>query len=176
MASGTLFYPTCSPEGRFVFYVDLSSPQRILKIPIEGGTPVEVAKIPGDGIVGTLDISSDGKSLAFPWEQFTPVPGVHLTVISSTEGTLLKSFKVLPGVYGSGCVRWSPGDLALQYIVTRGGVTNLWQQRLAGGPPQQLTNFTSGLIFWFNWSKNAKRLLLARGRVTGDAVLLSRLR
>jgi Tol biopolymer transport system component/DNA-binding winged helix-turn-helix (wHTH) protein len=176
LASGTLFSPTCATDGKFVFYADLGSPQRIMRVPIEGGTPVEIAQIPGDGIVGALDISSDGKSLAFPWEQYTPAPSVELSVISATSGRLVRSFKAAPGIYGAGCLRWSPGDSALQYIVTRAGVTNLWQQDLAGGPPKQLTKFASGLIFWFNWSKDGKRLLLTRGSLTGGAVLISRLR
>jgi Tol biopolymer transport system component/DNA-binding winged helix-turn-helix (wHTH) protein len=176
LASGSFFLPTCSPDGKFVFYADLSSPQRIMRISVEGGTPVEIAKVPGDGLDGSLDISSDGKFVAFPWEQFTPAPAMHLSVISASEGRLVTSFKAPPGIYGIGCVRWSPHDSALQYLVTRDGVTNLWQQHLAGGPPEQLTKFTSGVIFWFNWSRNGKRLLLARGSLTGDAVLLSRFR
>jgi DNA-binding winged helix-turn-helix (wHTH) protein/Tol biopolymer transport system component len=176
LTSGTLFSPTCAADGKFVFYVDLDSPQRIMRVPIDGGTPVEIVKVPGDGVVGALDISSDGKFLAFPWEQFAPVPGLHLSVISATEGTPVKSFSSPPGIYEVRCLRWSPDNSSLQYIVTRDGVANLWQQELTGGPPKQLTKFTSGLIFWFNWSRDGKRLLLARGSLTGDAVLLSHLR
>lgn len=176
LASGTLLYPTCSMDGKFVFYADYTSPQRIMRVPIEGGLSVEIAKIPGDGLDGALDISSDGKLLAFPWEQFTPVPALHLSIMSTSDGKLVKSFDAPPGIYDVGCLRWSPDDSALQYIVTRDGVTNLWQQPLAGGPPRKLTSFNSGLIFWFNWSRDGRRLLMARGSLTRDAVLLSHLR
>ena len=176
LAMGNLFSPTCSPDGKFVFYADASPPQRILRVSIEGGTPVEIAKIPGDGLVGLIDISNDGKSLAFPWEQYSPVPGVHLSVVSSTDGSLVKSFNAPAGVYELPSLRWSPEDTALQYVLSRDGVANIWQQRLAGGPPQQITKFTAGLIFHFNRAKSDKRLLLARGSVTSDAVLLSHLR
>jgi DNA-binding winged helix-turn-helix (wHTH) protein/WD40 repeat protein len=175
LASGSVASPTCAPDGKFVFYADLSGPQRIVKVPIEGGTPVEIAAIPGDGMVGPVDVSNDGKFLTFPWEQFGPVPGVHLSVISSRDGSLAKSFAAPPGVF-AGCVRWSRDDNALQYILTRNGISNLWQQSLAGGAPKQLTNFSSGLIFHFNWTRDGRRLLLARGNVTSDAVLLSNLR
>ncbi|MGC1295829.1 MAG: hypothetical protein WA869_12410 [Alloacidobacterium sp.] len=164
---------SCSPDGKFIFYADESPPQRILRVPIEGGTLVEIARIPGDDPVGNVEISNDGKFLAFEWDQYKPVPAVHLDVISSTGGSLVKSFIVPPKVYD---VRWAPDDTALQYVLTREGVGNLWEQPLSGGPPKQLTKFTSGLIFSFNWSKNHKRLLLARGSVTSDAVLLSHLR
>src|SRR5208283_3606734 len=123
---------TCSPDGKFVFYADISPPQRILRVSIEGGTPVEIARIAGDGLVGSVDISNDG--------------------------SLVKSFEAPPGVYELECLRWSPEDTALQYILSRDGVANIWQQRLAGGPPQQITKFTSGLIFHFNRAKSDKRL------------------
>lgn len=177
LASGSLFFPACAADGKFVFYADLGSPrQRIMRVPTEGGTPVEIAKVPGDSLDGNLDISSDEKFLAVPWEQFTPTPGFQLSVMSATDGTLVKSFKTPPGGMYSVGLRWSPDDSALQYGVTRDGVTNLWQQDLAGGPPKQLTKFTSGLIFWFNWSRDGKHLLLTRGSLASDAVLLSRLR
>jgi len=59
-----------------------------------------------------------------------------------------------PGVYDIGQVRWSADDSALQYLVTRKGVTNLWEQPLVGGSRKQLTKFASDLIFSFNWSKD----------------------
>jgi Tol biopolymer transport system component/DNA-binding winged helix-turn-helix (wHTH) protein len=176
LAGGTLVSPTCAADGKFVFYVDYDSPQRIMRVSIDGGAPLEIAKVPGDGLDGSLDVSSDGKLLALPWEQFTPVPSMHLSVLSATEGTLVKSFTAPPGIYDIGCLRWSPDDSALQYLVTRDGVTNLWQQDLEGDSPRQLTRFTTGLILWFNWSRDGKRLILARGSQTGDAVLLSHLR
>src|SRR5712692_5324263 len=39
LASGLVYSPTCSPDGRFLFYVLMGSPQKILRLPIEGGEP-----------------------------------------------------------------------------------------------------------------------------------------
>jgi len=55
-------------------------------------------------------------------------------------------------------------------------VTNIWEQPLAGGSPKQITNFTSGSIFDFDWSQDGKRLFMSRGEVSSDVVLLSNLR
>jgi hypothetical protein len=55
-------------------------------------------------------------------------------------------------------------------------VTNIWEQPLVAGGPKRLTNFTSGRIFDFNWSQDGKQLLLSRGEITSDVVLLSNLR
>jgi hypothetical protein len=45
-------------------------------------------------------------------------------------------------------------------------------QPLFGGPPTPLTNFNEGLIFSFDWSLDGSQLVLARGSITDDAVLL----
>jgi hypothetical protein len=173
LAKGAPLGPSCSPDGKFVFYVDLTLPQRIFRVPIEGGTPVEIAKIPGDGPAGNVEVANNGKLLAFIWDQYKPAPTMYLSVISSTKGSLVKTFSAPAGVYD---VRWSADDSALQYILTQNGVGNLWEQPYSGGPPRQLTKFTSGQIFSFNWSTSHKRLLLVRGSVTSDVVLLTNLR
>jgi hypothetical protein len=63
----------------------------------------------------------------------------------------------------------------LQYLLTQNGATNLWEHPLAGGKPKQLTHFTAGQIFGFNWSSDHMWLLLTRGSTNIDAVLLSNL-
>jgi len=51
----------------------------------------------------------------------------------------------------------------------------IWEPPLAGGKPRRLTHFTASRIFDFNWSSDHARLLLTRGNVNSDAVLLSNL-
>ena len=70
---------------------------------------------------------------------------------------------------------WSPDGTGIQYLMNRNGATNLWEQPLSGGKPKQVTKFTSGLIFDFSWSFDRKHLLLTRGEISSDAVLLSNL-
>jgi len=73
-------------------------------------------------------------------------------------------------------LRWSPDGKGLQSLVTRDGVTNIWEQPLAGGKPKQVTKFTSGLMIDFDWFPDGKQLLLTRGELNSDVVLLSNLR
>jgi len=165
--------PACSPDARFVFYADLNPPQRIMRVSIEGGIPAEVARIPGDGIAGSLAVSHDGNFVAFPFEQFTPVPRLQLALLSVSKGAVTKSLKVPGRIYGNAEIIWSPNDSALQYAVATKGVTNLWEQPVAGGKPKQLTRFNSDEIFRFNWTQDHKKLLLARGSIRRDVVLIS---
>jgi len=51
----------------------------------------------------------------------------------------------------------------------------IWEPPLAGGKPRRLTHFTASRIFDFNWFFDHARLLLTRGNVNSDVVLLSNL-
>jgi Tol biopolymer transport system component len=84
-----------------------------------------------------------------------------------------KTFKVPSDVSD---LRWSPDGQKLQYLLTRNGATNLCEQPVAGGEPQQFTKFSSGHIFDFDWSADGMQLLPARGETNSNVVLLSHLR
>jgi len=173
LASGHVYSPTCSPDGQFVFYVLMGSPQKIMRIPIEGGESSAMGEIPGL-IRGTMRASPDGQFLAFPYDY--PTPTLKLAVISIDRKRIQKTFDLPPGVYREACLRWSPDSNALQYLLTKGEVTNIWEQPLVGGSPKQITEFTSGRIIDFNWSQDGKLLLFSRGEISSDVFLLSNLR
>ncbi len=61
----------------------------------------------------------------------------------------------------------------MQYVLYQNGAGNVWEQSLTGGKPKQLTHFTTDDIFDFSWSLDGTRLLLTRGYVNSNAVLLS---
>ena len=53
-----------------------------------------------------------------------------------------------------------------------GGASNIWAQSLNGGPPRQMTEFTSGRIVQYEWSATGKNLIYARGSIDDDVVLI----
>jgi eukaryotic-like serine/threonine-protein kinase len=175
LARGNLWSPACSADGNFVFYATVEQPQKIWKVPIAGGSPKYVTDVLGDQLTGMLTISPDGKLLAYPYTQYGRVPseGWKVAVMPTDGGPTVNQFNVPGGMYG---VRWSPSGSGLQYLVTQNGATNLWERPLAGGKPKQLTRFKTGQVFDFNWSLDHTRLLLTRGNVSSDAVLLNNLR
>jgi eukaryotic-like serine/threonine-protein kinase len=170
LVSGDLYAPACSPDGRFVFYVNGHQPQRIWRMSIEGGSPVAIAPGMGNGI-GPLGVSPDGRLLAYTFDEYPPA--WKIAVIPVGGGPPMKTFKVPGGIRS---MRWSPNGAGLQYLLTHDGATNVWEQPLAGGVPKQLTKFTSGEIADFNWSPDYKRLLLTRGSLSSDVVLLRKFR
>jgi Tol biopolymer transport system component len=160
--------PSCSPDGAFVYYLNLKQPRKISRVPVEGGTPVDIAKPLGDGSFGRVSISPDGRFLAYSFDEGITEPTTRLAVIPVTGGSPVRLIKGLAGL-----VRWSPDGKGLDYLETRNQATNVWEQPLAGGVPKQLTHFTSERIFNFNWSPDGKRLLVTRGNFSSDAVLIS---
>jgi hypothetical protein len=163
--------PACSPHDRYVYYLDLAHPDKVGRISVEGGSPVDVAYLLGDTPLGNLTVSPDGKFLAYPYQQYSP-PLVALAIIPATGGAPVRTF-TLPGFIGR--LRYSPDGKALQYLITRNGATNLWEQPLDGSKATQLTSFNSGQIFDFSWSLDHRRLLLTRGQSTRDVVLIANL-
>lgn len=170
LATGGVVSPSCSPDHRFVFYGTFGQPQKIWRVPIEGGTRVEIASILGDQITSSLSISHDGTLIGYAYDKFVPSLVSRIAIISARDGAPIRTFA---WQHEGSELRWAPGGKAVQYLVTRKGVTNIWEQPLSGGPPRQLTSFDNGLIFDFNWSRDWKRLLLTRGEVSSDAILLN---
>lgn len=174
LAAGTIWGETCSPDGKFVYFPEALKPRwRIRRVPIDGGTPVDILENPGESIPGWIAVSPDGKLLAFPYDVASTGPVLNIGVVSVAGGPLVKTFFVAGEFDG---LRWSPDGRGLQYLLDKNGATNLWEQLLAGEPPRQITKFTSARIFDYSWSADGKRLYLCRGDITSDVVLLSNLR
>jgi serine/threonine protein kinase len=158
---------TCSPDGKTVYFVREG---KILRIPVEGGKPAAVAD--AAGTTSALRVSPDGKYLAYPFQEVQPLPSVMMGVISVETG---QRIKVLPRPGASYGMTWAPDGKALHFLLTTNGATNLWRQPLDGGDPQQVTHFTSGIIFSAAWAPDG-RLLLARGSQSSDVILISNFR
>jgi DNA-binding winged helix-turn-helix (wHTH) protein/Tol biopolymer transport system component len=166
----------CSPDGRNVFYNRVGVPQTIWRVPVAGGPSARVADVLEDGMVGNLTVSPDGTRLAYPYDEYHLVPKTKLAIISLDGKAPPRVLNAPGGVFGQVTISWSGDGKALQYLLTLNGATNIWQQPIAGGKSTQLTRFTSGKIFRFNWSIDRKHLLLSRGSTTSDVVLLTNLR
>jgi hypothetical protein len=114
--------------------------------------------------------SPDGQSLLYVWQDPQNLANpVHFSIVPGKGGAAIHTFDRM---VGGGVVIWAPDGKSIDYLVTHGGVTNVWRQALAGGPAKQLTHFTSDLSQIFAWSGDGKTLAIARGTRTADIVLL----
>jgi len=155
----------CSPDGKWVYY---SGKDKIYRMPAEGGDPVALVSVPEAGYA--IRVSPDGSRIAFAYQEGNPVPVPKLGMVAATGGAL--QF-VAQSPLGGRSLHWAPSGKALQYRLTRNGASNIWEQPLTGGAPQQITKYPSGLIFDFAWSRDAKQLFLAKGNQTSDVILIS---
>lgn len=163
----------CSPDGKWLVYAtnSLSEGSKIYRMPIEGGTPTEIGSAPGGG--GWAHISPDGKFVAYDMQEGNPVPQLKYGIIPAGGGSPVLT---LSRPSGSGPPHWAPDGKGLDFLLTRKGASNVWEQRLAGGEPRQITDFPSGHIFGFSWSRDGKELYVAKGIRTSDVILISNFR
>ncbi len=173
--------PQCSPDGKWVVYVRGPSWTPV-KVPITGAKPPEVlAQDFENGFGNPLRISPDGKRIMYlaspepPENPSSPSASnpYQLKVIPSDGGADLYKFD-WPA--SASAPLWAPAGDAVEYALTRSGVTNIWRQKLGGGPPKQITNFESGQIFDFAWSHDGRQLALTRGSESSDVILISNFR
>jgi Tol biopolymer transport system component len=150
--------------------MNFDHPEQIHRVATDGGTSSILAQVQGDTYFGTITVSPDGRLLAYSYQQYSP-PQVNFVVLSLTDGATVAKFDAAG--YGWSAIHWSVDGRAIEYVKSRDGTDNLWSENLGGGMPKQLTQFASGQIFDVAWTRDGKRLLLARGRATRDIVLLS---
>ena len=163
--TGALPVPICSHDGKWVTFRNDTS---TFRISIDGGQP-QTIPLPSFAM-GGAQISNDGKFSLYMWQDPANLGNRPRFITSSMDGgPVMGSFERM---IGGGIPVWSPDDKAIDYAVTRGGVSDVWRQPLTGGPAKQLTHFTSDQINNIAWSSDGKTLAITRGTRTADIVLL----
>jgi dipeptidyl aminopeptidase/acylaminoacyl peptidase len=173
IAAGNMWGVVCTADGNTVYYVSVQQPQVIWKVSTEGGLPLKLANVLGNQVADRLAVSPDGLRLAYIYTQYGHIPsdGRHLAIISTDGGAVLLTRPVPGDIEG---LHWAPSGKELQYVRPASGDSNVWAEGVDSGRRRQLTNFTSGQIFGFNWSNDNKRLLMSRGEIATDAVLITK--
>jgi serine/threonine protein kinase/Tol biopolymer transport system component len=159
--------PVCSPDGKWVFFMQQSGEEKLAKVPVDGGAARVISESPS---AGTFDVSPDGTLAAFPTLQHS---GEHREMLEVVETDAGKMVKMVPFERPRfGLLHFSRDGKGLVYPVRDNGVDNLWLQPLDGSPGKPLTDFTSEHIFDFHWSFDGKQLALVRGHTDADVVLI----
>ena len=157
---------TCSPDGKWVYFVDMSNGTKLTKVPLDGGKSERISDMPAFG----FGISPDGSLAAFSTfpSPSTPKEVLALVPLDSPQNTKLVDLQ-RPC---QGSVHFAPDGKAVVYPFKDKEADNLWLQPLDGSPGRQLTNFKSEFIGNYRWSFDHSKLAITRGHVDSDVVLL----
>jgi eukaryotic-like serine/threonine-protein kinase len=159
-------FPDCSPDGKWVVYLesDRSVGFRAWRVNIDGGKRVQLAHAWAFG----PRISPDGRLVMYttlgPKNEHDVI-----VVVDAVSGQRMYSWDIPAGTHDP---HWAQDGQAVDYVMTRDSVSNLWRQPLSGGPAKPVTDFKSGSIFRFGWSRDGKQLLLVRGDIRSDVILI----
>jgi Tol biopolymer transport system component len=187
VVAGSAVLWACSPDGKFLYYTDLSRTNGMLRLPMDGGTS-EI--VPGSVVSNAAPqasaLSPDGKILATFLQQVIPqsrtyrdsVQLLSLQPGDSTQPRFISLDPALqvdfqqPGAPTNTGLHFTPDGKALAFVVLQNGADNVWIQPLDGSKPHQLTKFDSELIQDFRWSSDGKRLAVLRFDLSSDIILL----
>jgi Tol biopolymer transport system component len=164
--------PACSADGKRVMYSTNRLPHvSVWQVPIEPGesealVPTEsydALPSPRDGLMYYSTSHRDGPTRSGRWiiRALSDSKPLYLIVPPPNK---------VRGVHPV----WAPDHKGLDFVVTTMGVSNVWRQPVTGGPPVQLTHYTSGKIFSLAWSPDGRWLSMAMGANRSDVVTLSR--
>jgi eukaryotic-like serine/threonine-protein kinase len=157
--------PSCSPDGKWVYYVSIPENQALKRVSIDGGTPETVNTDPSAGYI----LSPDGKFVT------------QLDVREMDHKLVLNTFSIVDrkltyhdiDMRASDPIAFSADGKSVVYSVREHGVDNLWEQPLTGGAAfRQLTHFTSERIAQFEISADGSKIAIERAHTESDAVLL----
>jgi eukaryotic-like serine/threonine-protein kinase len=164
---------SCTPDGKWVVY---NSPDddgigHILKIPIDGGKPVELAR----GTQFSPPVSPDGKFIAYGRIEGQGASAKSKIVLQKLEDRGIVKEIEMPATYSWEQLGWTPDGGALTYVHnTTGSIQNVYMQPLDGGAPVQLTHFDSepALIPSYAWSRDGKKFAVTRARYNDTDVVM----
>ncbi|HVG39384.1 MAG TPA: protein kinase [Pyrinomonadaceae bacterium] len=174
LTSGQIeLFPSVSSDGRWVVYMSNVSGQRtVWKVSIDGGQPVQLIASPSWRPV----VSPDNKWVAAYYREPSAGPQIKVAVVPLDGGSPVKILDIQNASPNAvpAPLRWTPDGRAITHIVTRGGISNLWNQPIDGGAPVPVTDIKSaGRIYSFDWSRDGKRLACSLGADVSDVVLLN---
>jgi len=150
-------------------------PQKIWRVPVQGGIPTEVAPILGNSILSDLSVSPDERFLAYQFNSWSAPPlGRYVAIVPTDGGPPLATFDSLGESWMLG-LSWTPDSKAIQFLRVENGVSDVWEQSFTRGPAKQITHFSSGHILDFAWSSDRSRLYFTRDTQHSEVVLFTSL-
>jgi Tol biopolymer transport system component len=160
--------PRFMPDGQSIVY-NSTTDFAIWRLPVAGGVPIRLT----DGYARDPTPSPDGAFIAYTFRDKQAAQQWKIAVMPAGGGPPVRIFDRHRADFQTFELGWTRDGRALTYEAAEEGVSNLWSQPLAGGPPARLTDFTTDYIYGFAWSDDGKQLAVVRGAWDRDVVLFS---
>jgi serine/threonine protein kinase/Tol biopolymer transport system component len=164
VVGGQASWPSVTRDNRSVVFTSLrGDTQSLWMVSIDGGTPTQVA----NRYAAVPVLSPDGKAVAFGSQDDQGRPVYAICNLPDCS-----SLRFLPPQPAGGGrrIKWTPDNTGFLYVT--GTPQNLWVESLDGKPARQLTHYTDDRqIADAAWSRDGKRLAIARTTTTTDIVL-----
>jgi serine/threonine protein kinase/dipeptidyl aminopeptidase/acylaminoacyl peptidase len=175
--------PVCSPDQKWVYYIEGPGVPRLMRVPIDGGT---AEMVPGSDIPNRFSIANiafitpDNKSIGFAVDMIDPKTNdaiAKLAVVSlDNPSSVAKMIDLDPRLgtsnFSNSSLEMVPNTNAISYLISENGSTNVWLQPLDGTPGRQITHFQSEQINSYAWSPDGKSIAFIRRHDAADVVLL----
>ncbi len=168
---GTASSPQISADGSTVFYFKnvRGAARQIFQVPIEGG---QATRAPFDS-EDYFTVSNSGKMIAYTaGDEPQKRPKIHVRSLSDPA-----SVRVFP-VSPIHILNWSADDRSLFYREREVGenpYATIWKLDVDSGRSKVLFSVAPEHIYDISFSADGKRMVMVRGKMLSDAVLLTRL-
>ena len=166
------FSPQIAADGKTVVFqrerVNRDSAE-LMKISIEGG---RAAPFYSNNQMSVMQprVSPDGKFIAFSEYDINTYD--KQVVVASVEGDSFGKVEKTLKYNLINALCWSPDSKSLTILSVQAGIPNIFKLPLDGSAPQPVTDFKSGKILNFAWSRDGKNLFLVRGITNNDLILI----
>ena len=158
----------CSPDGKWLVFSGLvGSKFTAQRVSVDGGAVTTLS----DAILtcGCINISPDGKAIAFQTQASTGAP-ISIKILDFTTLQPIKSLERDPRAGGE--IRYAADGQAIGYFIREKGQYAMWISPIDGSPGHVVSGFTPERILDFHWSPDGKKLAILRFHRDSDVVLL----
>lgn len=144
------------PNGsEIIFSSRYAGKSRLLRIPVEGGTPQWLAASGND--VQYPALSRQGNRRV--WMQNTDNTDIIRIPVKSSPGTTAAYPHLISSTANEVSPRYSPDGKRIVFVSTRSGSDEIWVCDSEGGNPIRLTSFRGPLAGSPNWSPDGKQVV-----------------
>jgi Tol biopolymer transport system component len=166
--------PSFFPDGKRVAFSLYDKKLSIYEVTVNGGQPQLLSG--EDRSNSTPSVSPSGKFVAFIFNRAQNAgtqTGIAILDAETKQVISRHPVKINAGSpYEAATLQWSTDETEVYFVQLDNSVSNIMRLKLADGSVSNLTSFPDGRIFNFAVEPNGTRILVARGQVERDAVLL----